>query len=93
MDLVLRKVNGKIILNMDLLVQITINLKLNLLFTIIKIIGINMSKELTLERLAQAIIETKKEVMYLKTELEKVQSYLREQHKLKKQLINKIPNG
>lgn len=53
----------------------------------------NMSKELTLERLAKAIIETKKEVMYLKTELEKVQSYLREQHKLKKQLINKIPNG
>ena len=71
---------------MDLLVQITINLKLNLLFTIIKITGINMSKELTLERLAQAIIQTKKEVMYLKTELEKVQSYLREQHKLKKQL-------
>ena len=52
-----------------------------------------MSKEITLERLAKAIIETKKEVMYLKTELEKVQSYLREQHKLKKQLINKIPNG
>ena len=74
---------------MDLLVQITINLKLNLLFTIIKIIGINMSKELTLERLAQAIIETKKEVMYLKTELEKVQSYLREQHKIRKQLNNK----
>ena len=60
-----------------------------MLFTIIKIIGINMSKELTLERLAQAIIQTKKEVMYLKTELEKVQSYLREQHKLKKQLNNK----
>ena len=57
-----------------------------MLFTIIKITGINMSKELTLERLAQAIIQTKKEVMYLKTELEKVQSYLREQHKLKKQL-------
>ena len=45
-----------------------------------------MAKELTLERLAEAIIKTKKEVMYLKTELEKVQSYLREQHKLKKQL-------
>ena len=48
-----------------------------------------MSKEITLERLAEAIIETKKEVMYLKTELEKVQSYLREQHKLKKQIQNK----
>ena len=45
-----------------------------------------MAKEITLERLAEAIIKTKKEVMYLKTELEKVQSYLREQHKLKKQL-------
>ena len=45
-----------------------------------------MAKDLTLERLAEAIIKTKKEVMYLKTELEKVQSYLREQHKLKKQL-------
>ena len=48
-----------------------------------------MSKELTLERLAKAIIQTKKEVMYLKTELEKVQSYLREQHKIRKQLNNK----
>ena len=48
-----------------------------------------MSKEITLERLAKAIIETKKEVMHLKTELEKVQSYLREQHKLKKQLNTK----
>ena len=48
-----------------------------------------MAKEITLERLAKAIIETIKEVMYLKTELEKVQSYLREQHKLKKQLNNK----
>ena len=46
-----------------------------------------MSKEITLERLAKAIIETKKEVMYLKTELEKVQSYLREQHKIRKQQI------
>jgi len=46
----------------------------------------NMSKEITLERLAKAIIETKKEVMHLKAELEKVQSYLREQHKLKNQL-------
>ncbi len=45
-----------------------------------------MSKEITLERLAEVIIKTKKEVMYLKTELEKVQSYLREQHKLKKHL-------
>jgi hypothetical protein len=48
-----------------------------------------MSKELTLERLAEAIIKTKKEVMYLKAELEKVQSYLREQHKLKKELNEK----
>jgi hypothetical protein len=46
----------------------------------------SMSKEITLERLAEAIIKTKKEVMYLKTELEKVQSYLREQHKLKNQI-------
>ena len=46
----------------------------------------NMSKVITLERLAEAIIKTKKEVMYLKTELEKVQSYLREQHKLKNQI-------
>jgi hypothetical protein len=45
-----------------------------------------MAKELTKERLAEAIIKTKKEVMYLKAELEKVQSYLREQHKLKKQI-------
>jgi len=45
-----------------------------------------MAKELTLEKLALAIIQTKKEVMELKAELEKVQSYLREQHKLKKQL-------
>ena len=49
----------------------------------------NMSKEITLERLAEAIIKTKKEVMYLKTELEKVQAYLREQHKIRKQLNNK----
>ena len=48
-----------------------------------------MSKEITIERLTKAIIKTKKEVMYLKTELEKVQSYLREQHKLKKQLNKK----
>ena len=53
---------------------------------------VSMSKELTLERLAQAIIQTKKEVMYLKTELEKVQSYLREQHKLKKQLKKQYDN-
>jgi hypothetical protein len=45
-----------------------------------------MSKELTLERLAEAIIKTTKEVRQLKAELEKVQSYLREQHKLKQQL-------
>ena len=45
-----------------------------------------MAKELTKERLAEAIIKTKKEVMYLKAELEKVQAYLREQHKLKKQI-------
>jgi len=45
-----------------------------------------MSKELTMERLAEAIIKTTKEVRQLKAELEKVQSYLREQHKLKKQL-------
>jgi len=48
-----------------------------------------MSKELTLERLAEAIIKTKKEVMHLKAELDKVQSYLREQHKIRKQLNNK----
>ena len=45
-----------------------------------------MANKLTLERLAEAIIKTKQEVMYLKAELEKVQSYLREQHKLKQQL-------
>jgi AmiR/NasT family two-component response regulator len=48
-----------------------------------------MSKELTIERLAEAIIKTTKEVRQLKAELEKVQSYLREQHKLRKQLNNK----
>jgi hypothetical protein len=48
-----------------------------------------MSKEITLDRLTKAIIETKKEVMHLKTELEKVQSYLREQHKLRNQIKNK----
>jgi hypothetical protein len=48
-----------------------------------------MSKEITLERLAEAIIKTKKEVMTLKAELEKVQAYLREQHKIRKQLNNK----
>jgi hypothetical protein len=42
--------------------------------------------QLTMERLAEAIIKTTKEVRQLKAELEKVQSYLREQHKLKKQL-------
>ena len=45
-----------------------------------------MSKQLTMERLAEAIIKTTKEVRQLKAELEKVQSYLREQHKLKKQI-------
>ena len=45
-----------------------------------------MAKELTLEKLALAIIQTTKEVRQLKAELEKVQSYLREQHKLKQQL-------
>jgi hypothetical protein len=45
-----------------------------------------MANELTLERLAEAIIKTTKEVRQLKAELEKVQSYLREQHKLKKQI-------
>jgi hypothetical protein len=45
-----------------------------------------MSKEITKERLAEAIIKTTKEVRQLKAELEKVQSYLREQHKLKQQL-------
>lgn len=45
-----------------------------------------MAKEITKERLAEAIIKTTKEVRMLKLELEKVQSYLREQHKLKKQL-------
>ena len=48
-----------------------------------------MSKELTIERLAEAIIKTTKEVRQLKAELEKVQSYLREQHRLNKQLNNK----
>ncbi len=48
-----------------------------------------MSKEITIERLAEAIIKTKKEVMALKAELEKVQAYLREQHKIRKQLNNK----
>ena len=51
-----------------------------------------MSKEITKERLAEAIIKTKKEVMYLKAELEKVQSYLREQHKLKQQLKKQYDN-
>lgn len=45
-----------------------------------------MSKEITKERLALAIIKTTKEVRQLKAELEKVQEYLRNQHKLKQQL-------
>ena len=45
-----------------------------------------MAKELTKERLALAIIKTTKEVRQLKAELEKVQAYLRQQHKLKQQL-------
>ena len=53
---------------------------------------VSMAKEITLERLAEAIIKTKKEVMYLKTELEKVQSYLREQHKLKNKLKKQYDN-
>ena len=48
-----------------------------------------MSKQLTMERLAEAIIKTTKEVRQLKAELEKVQLYLREQHKLKQQLNTK----
>jgi hypothetical protein len=48
-----------------------------------------MSKEITIEKLTKAIIKTKREVMQLKAELEKVQAYLREQHKLKKQLNTK----
>lgn len=48
-----------------------------------------MAQKLTIERLAEAIIKTTKEVRQLKAELEKVQSYLREQHKLKKQLNTK----
>jgi len=48
-----------------------------------------MAKELTLEKLASAIIQTTKEVWQLKAELEKVQSYLRAQHKLKQQLNTK----
>ena len=48
-----------------------------------------MSKEITIERLTEAIIKTKREVMVLKEELEKVQEYLREQHKIRKQLNNK----
>ncbi len=48
-----------------------------------------MSKEITIEKLTDAIIKTKKEVMQLKAELEKVQAYLREQHKLRKQIQNK----
>ncbi len=48
-----------------------------------------MSNEITIEKLAKAIIQTKKEVMQLKAELEKVQSYLRAQHKLKNQIKNK----
>jgi hypothetical protein len=48
-----------------------------------------MSKEITIEKLTEAIVKTKKEVMVLKAELEKVQAYLREQHKLRNQLNNK----
>jgi hypothetical protein len=48
-----------------------------------------MSKEITIERLTKAIIQTTKEVRELKSQLEKVQAYLREQHKLKNQLKNK----
>ena len=48
-----------------------------------------MSKEITIEKLAKAIIQTTKEVRQLKAELDKVQAYLREQHKLSNQLNNK----
>jgi hypothetical protein len=48
-----------------------------------------MSKEITIEKLAKAIIQTTKEVRELKSQLEKVQAYLREQHKIRKQLNNK----
>lgn len=45
---------------------------------------------LTKEQLALGIIKTKKEVRKLEEELEKVKSYLREQHKLKKELEKKV---
>ena len=48
-----------------------------------------MSKEITIEKLTEAIVKTKKELMQLKAELEKVQAYLREQHKLRNQLNKK----
>jgi hypothetical protein len=48
-----------------------------------------MSKEITIEKLTEAIIKTKREVMVLKEQLEKVQEYLREQHKLRNQIKNK----
>ena len=46
--------------------------------------------ELTLERVASAIIQTKKEVRKLQKELEIVKEYLRTQHKLKKELEQKV---
>lgn len=49
----------------------------------------NMTKEITMEKLTEAIIKTKREVMNLTAELEKVKAYLREQHKLKNQIKNK----
>jgi predicted DNA-binding ribbon-helix-helix protein len=45
-----------------------------------------MSKELTLEKLAVAIIQLKKENQNLAEELRVVKEYLRQQHKLKKQM-------
>jgi hypothetical protein len=42
--------------------------------------------QLTLEKLALALMELKNENNQLKTELDKVKEYLRQQHKLKKQL-------
>ncbi len=48
-----------------------------------------MSKEITIEKLTEAIVKTKKEVMMLKEQLEKVQEYLRQQHKLRNQIKNK----
>jgi hypothetical protein len=42
--------------------------------------------QITLEKLALALMELKNENNQLKTELDKVKEYLRQQHKLRKQL-------